>query len=80
MSLQEFDESLIGIYDGQLYFFIKEIKEAQPDKFVQETENALKPTLMKSLFDCDVVKRKGNKGDYLCVPKYNWTKVFGTET
>ncbi len=80
LSLQEFkEESLVGIYDGQLYIFIKQIKEAQSGQVVEETENALKAVLMKSLFDCDVVKRKGIKGDYLCVPKYNWDAVLGTE-
>jgi len=80
LSLQEFEEeSLIGIYDGQLYIFLKQIKEAQQGQVVEETENALKPVLMKSLFDCDVVKRKGVKGDYHCVPKYNWNKILGNE-
>jgi DNA helicase HerA-like ATPase/stalled ribosome alternative rescue factor ArfA len=84
LSMQEFEEEgLVGIYDGQLFFLIKEIKEARQDEqeeYVEETENALKPVLMKSLFDCDVVKRQGKKGDYYCVRKYNWEKVLGNET
>jgi len=81
LSVQEFkEESLIGLYDGQLYVFIKQIKESQQGQVVEETENALKPVLMKSLFDCDVVKRKGVKGDYHCVPRYNWNKILEAET
>lgn len=71
------EEALVGIYDGQLYIFIKQIKEAQQDEVVAETENALKPVLMKTVFDCDVVKRETNNRVYYCVPKYDWQKVLG---
>jgi hypothetical protein len=80
LSSEEFEGNLVGIYDGQLYVFIKQIKEAQQGQVVEETENALKPVLMKALFDCDIVKRKGSKGDYHCVPRYNWEKILGTES
>ena len=70
------DESLRGIYEGQLFVFIQEIA---PDKTNDEV-NRLKSTLFKQILSvAPVLKDSGGKAqphDY-CAPIAEWEKVLG---
>ncbi|MEZ5199292.1 MAG: DUF87 domain-containing protein [Bacteroidales bacterium] len=79
LSTMNFNDDFFGIYDGQLYFLIKEIKKEFPDEF--RSENELKPILLKTILDFEPVIRKAkhpekNKEvDYFCAPISNWSKI-----
>lgn len=77
LSMQQFEnDTWAGIYDGQLYVFIKEIKATQQHEY--RSENALKPILMKAVFGCEVAVKSGKKGEYYCVPVEHWNKTLGS--
>jgi hypothetical protein len=77
LSTHEFtgEEKTIGIYDGQLYYFIKEITEDL--EFEYMGENALKPILMKALFGCEISLKTSGGREYHCVPLGNWEETMG---
>ncbi len=78
------DENLTGIYYGQLYHLMKNVKEQEQfDDEVRREDQLFIPVLMK-LFDCNIVVRKGEhaqkgKTDYYCAPTDKWTEKLGTE-
>ncbi|MCX8019348.1 MAG: DUF87 domain-containing protein [Chitinophagaceae bacterium] len=79
LSMMKFDDDFLGIYDGQLYYFIKELKEEFPDEF--RSVNELKPILLKSILEFEPVIRKAEHPekkkdvDYFCAPRNNWSKI-----
>jgi hypothetical protein len=79
LSTMKFDNDLFGIYDGQLYYLIKEIKEEFPEEF--RSENELKPILLKHLLGTELIIRKAVhpekkiEVDYLCGPSANWKNI-----
>lgn len=79
LSTRKFDDDYFGIYEGQLYFFIKEIKEQFPEEF--RSENELKSLLLKHILEIDVVIRKAEHPekkkvvDYYCAPSSNWQRL-----
>lgn len=85
LSLQEFeDKTLIGIYFGQLFVFIKKIKEREEFKDEVRNESQLFIPILSKVFDCEIVIRRGKhstKGtaDYYCVPTINWSSKFASE-
>ena len=79
LSKMRFDDDFLGIYDGQLYFLIKEIKEGFPEEF--RGENELKSILLKHILETEPVVRramhpeKKKEVDYFCAPSTNWSKI-----
>jgi DNA helicase HerA-like ATPase len=79
LSIMKFDDDYLGIYDGQLYSIIKEIKENFPEEF--RSENELKPILLKHLLEVEPIIRKAEHPkkkkvvDYFCAPTSNWSKI-----
>lgn len=79
LSLMKFKDDYLGIYDGQLYFLIKDIKDEFPEEF--RSENELKPILLKYIFEIEPVIRKAKhpekkkEVDYFCAPTSNWSKI-----
>lgn len=78
------DENLTGIYYGQLYHLMKNVKDQEQfNDEVRREDQLYIPVLMK-LFDCNIVVRKGKhaqkgKTDYYCAPTDKWTEKFGAE-
>lgn len=78
------DENLTGIYYGQLYHLMKNVKDKEQfNDEVRREDQLYIPVLMK-LFDCNIVVRKGKyaqkgKTDYYCAPTDKWTEKFGAE-
>ncbi|MFC1951879.1 ATP-binding protein, partial [Chloroflexota bacterium] len=77
LSTHEFsgEEKTIGIYDGQLYYFIKEI--VKDLEFEYMGENTLKPILMKALFGCEISLQTSGDREYHCVLLENWEEILG---
>lgn len=79
LATMKFDDDFFGIYDGQLYFLIKELKEEFPDEF--RSENELKPILLKTILEFEPVIRKAihpekkKEVDYFCAPSSNWSNI-----
>jgi len=76
------EESLTGIYYGQLFYLVKEVKESEGFEDEVRREDQLYIPVLSKLFDCDVVVRKGQhekKGqtDYYCVPTIKWNEKIG---
>ena len=76
------DDNLTGIYYGQLFHLINDVKKK--DEFSDEIRepNQLFTPILSKLFDCDVTIKEGNhdrKGevDYYCVPSHKWEEIFG---
>jgi hypothetical protein len=81
LSGRTFEEDTWGIYDGQLYFFIKEIKEMELFKDEFRNENELKPILLKLILECEISVQRADHGDkgvvnFYCAPKANWSKIL----
>ena len=80
LSIMEFDDDSVGIYENQLYVFLKSIKEKHPDEF--KDENQLKTQILGFLLECDIDVKKakhpktGKDVNYFCAPKANWDKVL----
>jgi len=81
VAFKEFDNDLVGIYDGQLYMILKEIKtlEEFADEF--RGENELKTIVLSILLETDISILKGDFKDKLnvnfyCAPKSNWDKIL----
>jgi uncharacterized protein len=79
LSTMKFDDDFFGIYDGQLYFLIKEVKEGFSEEF--RGENELKSILLKHILETEPVVRramhpeKKKEVDYFCAPLTNWSKI-----
>jgi DNA helicase HerA-like ATPase len=79
--LKSFDNDFLGIYDGQLFIFLQEIKKSDIFKDEYRKENELKLPIMQIMLDCDVsiqqseYKDKGNVNFY-CAPKSNWERIL----
>ena len=78
LSTKDFDDGFLGILSGQLYYFIKEAKEAYPEELRNEDE--LKSLLLKQILGCEIEIRKAlhpkskKEEDYYCAPKTNWNQ------
>jgi DNA helicase HerA-like ATPase len=81
----DFNEgSLIGLYFGQLFVFLKKIKEQEEFNDEVRNENQLFIPVLSKLFDCDIEIHRGKhptKGtaDYYCVPKDKWVAKIHKE-
>lgn len=80
LSAKSFPDDLWGIYDGQLYVFLKQIKETDEFKDEFRSENELKITLLKIILDCEIIVQKAEHADkgmvnFYCAPKSNWSKL-----
>ncbi|MBT9130757.1 MAG: hypothetical protein DDT41_01052 [candidate division WS2 bacterium] len=79
--LKTLPDDIWGIYDGQLYIFLKEIKQIDEFKDEFRNENELKPVILKAMLDCDITIQKAEhpkKGiaNYYCAPKTNWEEIL----
>ena len=81
LSKLEFDDGYIGIYYGQLYYLLDNVKQKEEfaDEIRQPSELYI-PVLSK-LFDTKVSVRKGvhhskRPSDYYCIPVDKWNEVF----
>lgn len=77
--LKDLGEGNVGIYDGQLYMFIKEIKGSFDDEF--RTENELKLLLLSLLLGCEITlidKEENDKSvrKYYSAPRKNWENII----
>jgi DNA helicase HerA-like ATPase len=80
LSCKAFPNDILGIYDGQLYVFIKQILESDEFKDEIRSENELKITLLQTLLDCKITIEKAEHAEkgmvnYYCAPKSNWEKL-----
>ncbi|MCX8081667.1 MAG: DUF87 domain-containing protein [Bacteroidia bacterium] len=79
LSIMSFDDDFLGIYDGQLYFLIKDVKKEFPDEL--RNENELKFILLKKILDFEPIIRKAKhpdkqkEVDYYCAPRNCWQKI-----
>ena len=78
---KDFKNDMWGIYDGQLYMILKEIKQAEAFNDEYRTENELKRVILEELLKCEVIVQEalhGNKGNvkFYCAPKSNWEKFL----
>lgn len=81
LNLKDFDPDLLGIYDGQLYMILKEVKSLDDFKDEFRGENELKPIILSLLLGCQISIHKGDvpgKGtvNFYCAPKSNWEKAL----
>jgi len=82
LKLKPFNEDLLGIYDGQLYVFLKKILETDTFKGEHRKIDELKLPIMKIMLNTDdifIMKGKHDtKGEvnYCCTHKANWDKIL----
>jgi hypothetical protein len=79
IKLKQFD-NLYGMYDGQLYVLIKQVKESPAFKDEFRSENELKLSLLELILQSKITIHKadhnGKKGvSFYCAPKENWEKA-----
>jgi DNA helicase HerA-like ATPase len=78
LSAKHFEGGFFGIYEGQLYIFIKQIKEMPDFKDEFRSENELKVLLLKLLLDSDITimqaEHNGKQSKFYCAPEENWKK------
>lgn len=80
LSYKSFPNEIWGIYEGQLYVFLKQIKEMDEFKDEFRSENELKNVLLELMLECEIIVRKADHGDkglvnFYCAPKSNWGKL-----
>jgi hypothetical protein len=80
--LKSFDNDMLGMYDGQLFIFLKKILDTDMFKGEHRKEDELKLPLLKIMFNTDDVlilkgehEKKGSV-DYYCTYKTNWDKIL----
>jgi hypothetical protein len=80
--LKSFDNDMLGMYDGQLFVFLKKILDTDTYKGEHKKEDELKLPLLKIIFNTDDVfifkgehEKKGSV-DYYCTHKTNWDKIL----
>jgi len=81
LSGKSFDNDLWGIYDGQLYMILREIKQMEAFKDEHRSENELKPIILKVMLECDITIEQAEYKDkgivkFYCAPKTNWDKIL----
>lgn len=82
LSGKAFADDYWGIYDGQLYVFLKEIKQTESFKDEFRSENELKIVTLRLVLECEITVQRSEHGDkgvvnFYCAPKSNWTKSVG---
>ena len=81
LNLKEFEPDLQGIYEGQLYMILKDIKGMDVFKDEFRGENELKTVVLGLLLECPIIIQKGDIKDkpgvnFYCAPKINWEKAL----
>lgn len=81
LSGKTFENDLCGIYDGQLYIFLNEIKQIEIFKDEYRTENELKKVILETLLGCEITIIESDYKDkgvvkFYCAPKVNWEKIL----
>ena len=85
LSAKEFkDKNKKGIFKGQLFYLVQEIKGIESFKDEIRSEEQLYKPLLSCTFDCDEDEIEILEGEhlikgnvqYLCVPTTNWDKKF----
>src|SRR5690606_32950195 len=75
------EENLTGIYHGQLYYLVQELKKSPEFEDESRREDQLYIPILSTMFGCKVLIRKGKhtKGtvDFYCVPTQKWIEKFG---
>jgi len=79
--LKEFNNEIRGIYGGELFVFLQQIKLSEYFKDEHRKEDDLKLPIMQIIFNGNVFIQKGEhnkKGsvDYYCAPKADWDKIL----
>ena len=77
------DNNLTGIYYGQLFHLINDVKKKEEFSEEIREPNQLFTPILSKLFDCDVTIEKGDhptrgEADYYCVPSLKWEEIFGS--
>jgi len=76
------DNSILGIYDGQLYYLFKEILETNTFKDEHRKEDELKLPILKIMLNTDdvyILKGKHEikgQASYFCTHETNWEKIL----
>jgi len=81
LSGKTFSNEIWGIYEGQLYMFLKEIKQLDEFKDEFRNENELKSVILKVMLGCEITIQKAEHGEkgsvnFFCAPKTNWEKII----
>ena len=81
LSIHEFEDDTIGIYYGQLFYLIQEVKKLEQFKDEIRKEDQLYEPVLSNLFNCKVIIQKGihskaGESDFYCVPKTKWIEKF----
>jgi DNA helicase HerA-like ATPase len=82
--LEDFNDDVLGIYDGQLYMILKEIKQIETFNDESRTEDELKLPILKTMLNCEItILQKDYKekkaAKFYCAPKSNWKEIIKTE-
>jgi len=83
-NLKEFDNEIIGIYEGQLFVFLQQIKGLDKFKDEYRKENELKLSIMQLMLGGNVSIQQGDhkekgKVNFYCAPKTNWNQILQDE-
>lgn len=78
ISGKQFDDDTWGLYEGQLFIFLKQIKELDEFKEEYRGENELKMPVLKTLLNCEITLQRAEHGEkgvvnFYCAPTQNWT-------
>lgn len=81
LSTQEFTGEIVGLYGGQLYAFLKQIKESSEFQDELRDENELKSLILGIVLDCEITITKATHKDkenvdFFCAPKANWSEII----
>lgn len=81
LALHKFENNLTGIYGGQLFMLIKQIKESPEFQDELRSENVLKPLILGRVLDYEIIISKAphksnNNADFYCAPQTNWNNVL----
>lgn len=85
LNILEFkEEDLTGIYYGQLFYLLKDVKKLEEFKDEVRPEEQLFIPVLSKLFDSEIVIKKGKhsqKGivDYYCAPTEKWKATLCNE-
>jgi len=77
LSTQDFENEMVGLYGGQLYIFLRDIKQLPSFADEHRSENELKILILEIVLDHDVTIIKGThkdktNTDFFCAPKASW--------
>ena len=81
LSGKTFQENNWGIYDGQLYVFLKEIKQTEQFKDEFRSENELKLPILQILMGCEITIQRSEHSDkgvvnFYCAAKTYWEQIL----